>query len=87
MSESFVWTEGGIDFTYSVAKKKPISNDPDGVFANDQIDLSEIEVYGFDYDYTLATYKTNVEELIHNVAKNFMVEELKVRSCQHYRPY
>ena len=27
-----------------------------GVFSNDGIDMEEPEVYGFDYDYTLASY-------------------------------
>lgn len=59
------------------SKRLPDSADPRGVFANDEIDLSDIEVYGFDYDYTLAMYKTSVEELIHDIAKNIMVDELK----------
>jgi len=59
------------------SKNLPDSSNPRGVFANDEIDLQEIEVYGFDYDYTLARYKTSVEELIHDVAKNTMVDELK----------
>jgi len=59
------------------SKNLPDSSNPRGVFANDEIDLSEINVYGFDYDYTLARYKTSVEELIHDVAKNTMVDELK----------
>jgi hypothetical protein len=25
-----------------------------GVFCNDRVDMEEVEVYGFDYDYTLA---------------------------------
>ena len=36
------------------AKNLPDSSNPKGVFAIDEIDLSEIDVYGFDYDYTLA---------------------------------
>ena len=63
---------------FFLAKNLPDSSNPRGVFANDEIDLQEIEVYGFDYDYTLARYKTSVEELIHDVAKNTMVDELKV---------
>jgi len=27
------------------------------VFVNNQIDLSKISIFGFDYDYTLAEYK------------------------------
>ena len=38
----------------------------------------EIDVYGFDYDYTLATYRTDVEELIHYCAKQALVDKFKV---------
>jgi len=69
------------------SKNLPDSSNPKGVFAIDEIDLSEIDVYGFDYDYTLARYKTNVEELIHEVAKNTMVDELKYPDVVRDFPY
>ena len=47
------------------------------MFANAQLDLSQIDVYGFDYDYTLAMYKTSVEHFIHDTAKQVLVEDLK----------
>ena len=43
------------------------------VFANTELNLDEIEVYGFDYDYTLATYKEAVEEFIYQEAKKALV--------------
>lgn len=57
------------------AKKPPPDIDKAGVFCNDRIDLSEVEVYGYDYDYTLASYKKGVEYLIHDIAKHHLVNK------------
>ena len=45
---------------------KSLSPDP-------RTDLSEVSVYGYDYDYTLASYKKGVEYLIHDIAKQHLV--------------
>ena len=37
-------------------KRLPPDIDGRSVFANTELDLSRIDVYGFDYDYTLARY-------------------------------
>ena len=58
-------------------KRLPTNIDKNGVFANDELDLNRIDVYGFDYDYTLATYKESVEHFIHEETKNILVDELK----------
>ena len=71
-------------------KKLPPDVDSFGVFCNDRIDLSEVgqpetlvmddthcwqvEVYGYDYDYTLASYKKGVEYLIHDIAREHLVK-------------
>ena len=39
--------------------------------------MSEIAVYGFDFDYTLASYTPNLQPLIYDLAKHYMVDELK----------
>ena len=49
------------------------------MFANTELNLGEIEVYGFDYDYTLATYRSAVEEFIYAEAKKALVYKYKVR--------
>ena len=36
----------------------------------------KVEVYGFDYDYTLASYKKGVEYLIHDIAKEHLGKKL-----------
>ena len=43
-------------------------------------DLSEVSVYGYDYDYTLASYKKVVEYLIHDKAKQHLVR-WDIRPC------
>lgn len=45
------------------------------VFSNNEIDLNEIDIYGFDYDYTLACYNTNLYTLIFNLAKDLLVQK------------
>lgn len=48
------------------------------MFANAQLDLGDIDVYGFDYDYTLASYKSTVENYIHDKAVESLVKDFKV---------
>jgi len=44
------------------------------VFANNEIDLNEIQIYGFDYDYTLAQYNQNLFRLIFNMARDQLIQ-------------
>ena len=37
--------------------------------------MEEVEVDGFDYDYTLASYKEGVEYLIHDITKEHLVKK------------
>ena len=57
------------------SKKLPPNIETFGVFCNDQTDLDEVDVYGFDYDYTLAAYKKGVEYLIHDIAREHLVKK------------
>ncbi len=50
---------------------------PKGVFANNEIDLSQIQIYGFDYDYTLAYYNKSLYKLIFNLARDSLIEKYK----------
>lgn len=50
---------------------------PKGVFANNEIDLNNIQIYGFDYDYTLAYYNVSLYTLIHNLARDLLIEKYK----------
>lgn len=56
-------------------KALPPDVDPRAIFCNNDFNLGEVEMYGFDYDYTLASYKKEVEFLIHDEAQKKLVEE------------
>lgn len=60
-------------------KKRSISSiNPNDIFANNQVNLSDINVYGFDYDYTLASYTPNkVENFIHQNALKNLVNQFR----------
>ena len=60
---------------------------PKGVFANNEIDLKEIQVYGFDYDYTLAYYNVSLYQLIFNLARDALIENQKYPSDLKYLEY
>ena len=47
-----------------------------GVYANHNLRLDQINVYGFDYDYTLAHYTAELQILIYDLAKERLVKEV-----------
>ncbi|KAJ1095337.1 hypothetical protein NDU88_000502 [Pleurodeles waltl] len=47
------------------------------VYANNEVCLSDIEVYGFDYDYTLALYSNALHSMIYNTARDILVDQYK----------
>ncbi|KAJ8261698.1 hypothetical protein GJAV_G00157300 [Gymnothorax javanicus] len=49
--------------------------DPNTIFANNEISLQDIEIYGFDYDYTLAFYSNHLHTLIFNIARDILIQE------------
>ena len=51
------------------AKRLPDNVKENAVFACNELDLNEVMVYGFDYDYTLACYKPSLDYLIYNLAR------------------
>lgn len=61
-------------------KKPPPDVEIDGVFATNELDLRQVKVYGFDYDYTLACYKESVDHLIYNLGRETLVHKLRVRN-------
>lgn len=60
------------------AKKLPPDVNKKGVFACNRLDLKEIEVYGFDYDYTLACYKPSMGDVLYNLGAQRLVNILMV---------
>ncbi len=61
----------------NLGKKLPPDVEVDGVFTTNELDLREVKVYGFDYDYTLACYKESVDHLIYNLGRDTLVHKLK----------
>lgn len=59
-------------------KKAPDNVSPTAVFANNELDLRDVQVYGFDYDYTLAHYNEGVERLIYDLGKNVLITKYRV---------
>lgn len=47
-----------------------------GIYVNKNLRLDNIQVYGFDYDYTLAHYSSHLQSLIYDLAKQHMVNEV-----------
>ncbi|KAM7396933.1 hypothetical protein PAMP_019936 [Pampus punctatissimus] len=49
------------------------SVNPDTIFANNEMSLRDTEIYGFDYDYTLAFYSSHLHTLIFNIARDILI--------------
>ncbi|KAF3860782.1 hypothetical protein F7725_001037 [Dissostichus mawsoni] len=47
------------------------------IYANNEVDLAEVDIYGFDYDYTLALYSNALEKMIYNTARDFLIKHFK----------
>lgn len=52
---------------------------PAAIYANNEISLRDVEVYGFDYDYTLAQYADALHPEIFSAARDILIEHYKVR--------
>ncbi|KAI5078623.1 hypothetical protein GOP47_0006294 [Adiantum capillus-veneris] len=48
---------------------------PNGIFANHNLRLDRVNVFGFDYDYTLAHYSSDLQTLIYDLAVHHLVKE------------
>uniref|UniRef100_A0A4W3ICX4 5'-nucleotidase domain containing 2 n=1 Tax=Callorhinchus milii TaxID=7868 RepID=A0A4W3ICX4_CALMI len=53
---------------------------PANIYSNNEIKLEDIEIYGFDYDYTLAQYSRSLHTMIFNAAREILVEHYKYPS-------
>ena len=61
-----------------ISHKKLFQLDPSRVFTNSELRLTDIEIIGFDYDYTLAPYTQALEDTIFNMIIEGLV------SSRHY---
>ncbi|XP_012256131.1 5'-nucleotidase domain-containing protein 3 isoform X2 [Athalia rosae] len=59
------------------SKKLPLDVNARGVFACNELDLKEVQVYGFDYDYTLACYKPSMDYLLYNLGRDMLIKKYK----------
>lgn len=64
-----------VDFSGNVLPQNKI---PSEIFSNNELQLGEIEVYGFDYDYTIACYNDSLNRLIYNLGRTNLINEYKV---------
>ncbi|KAL6077826.1 5'-nucleotidase domain-containing protein [Balamuthia mandrillaris] len=69
-----------------VLKSIPL-NKPTDVFVNQEIRLGDIKVIGFDYDYTLANYSSQVEPLIYRLALDRLIDKYGYPSELHTKEY
>ncbi|CAG2241314.1 5'-nucleotidase domain-containing protein 3,5'-nucleotidase domain-containing protein 2 [Mytilus edulis] len=58
-------------------KSEHVTVNQHAVFANNETSLKHIKVYGFDYDYTLASYKQELHSLIFRLGKDALVHKYK----------
>ncbi|KAI8058529.1 HAD-superfamily hydrolase [Syncephalis plumigaleata] len=52
----------------------------DDVFANNELDLNKVHVYGFDYDYTLARYTSELPKTIYSLLRDALIDHLRYPS-------
>ncbi|TMW65622.1 hypothetical protein Poli38472_008264 [Pythium oligandrum] len=50
------------------------------VFANNHLRLSNIDVVGFDYDYTLCHYTEELQHLIYDMARDYLIHKFRYPS-------
>ncbi|GKE26886.1 haloacid dehalogenase-like domain-containing protein, partial [Tanacetum coccineum] len=56
-------------------EKMPKMN-PKGIYVNKKLRLDSIQVYGLDYDYTFAHYSPSLQNLIYDIAKQHLGNEV-----------
>mmetsp|Transcript_30246 Transcript_30246/g.46157 ORF Transcript_30246/g.46157 Transcript_30246/m.46157 type:complete len:584 (-) Transcript_30246:47-1798(-) len=61
----------------TMGKTEPTGGGHEIIFSNSYVDLGKIDIVGFDYDYTLLTYKEELLDLIYDMALNRLVVDRK----------
>jgi len=62
------------------------SANPRAVFTNNEFSLKYIDVYGFDLDYTLVQYSSELHKFTYDQARNDLISKLNVRIFQCTNP-
>ena len=62
--------------TTTTTTRKPPRERTKAVFSNAEVRLGNLDVVGFDYDFTLVSYTHAVQNLVYEKAKNFLCNEL-----------
>lgn len=58
-------------------EENPKNESADKVYSNSYVDLGKVDTVGFDYDYTLVTYKKELLHLIYDMALKRLVEDFQ----------
>lgn len=74
-------------FSSSAPSVPDQSTRADKVFCNRELRLDRVNVIGFDYDYTLASYRLELQDLIYEQAKRFLLERLRYPAQLENRRY
>ena len=56
----------------------PLDRELTTLYANNELDLSNINMYDFDYDYTLATYRKALHYLIFTMDRELLITRHKL---------
>ena len=51
-------------------------NKTEKIFANAEVNLRDVEVMGFDYDFTLVSYTHQLQQLVYDTAKMYLCDHL-----------
>lgn len=66
----------GLDLSPRVTGLKSSGGSSQDIFANADLPLSRISAFGFDFDYTLASYNDHVSLTIYELARDYLVESM-----------
>uniref|UniRef100_A0A7S3GA12 5'-nucleotidase domain-containing protein n=1 Tax=Palpitomonas bilix TaxID=652834 RepID=A0A7S3GA12_9EUKA len=69
----------GIKSKSTSVMQRPKIN-PNAIFANTEVWLDKIDVYGFDFDYTLGNYTRAMESTIYEMARDILVRDFSYPS-------
>lgn len=72
------WDHAFVNSLFYTDYMLPADVNHKAVFANNETRLGDISVYGFDYDYTLASYTDELHSLIYKMGQEVLLAKFKV---------